>query len=95
MSPQFLGLAVLIHSNEKFGCAWLKKVWRVCVCIRKVAGAVPPQPALILQSLEGHRRHRLFDQFGQEIQRFHDEVSEAAEQVLDLLGIDRKAYGLD
>lgn len=50
---------------------------------------------LILQSLEGHRRHRLFDESGQEIQRFHDNVSEATEQVLDLLGIDRQAYGLD
>lgn len=53
-----------------------------------------PTAGLVLAALEGHRRHRLLDSHGQEVRRFHDEVPAAAGQVLELLGVDRGAYGL-
>ncbi|MCA1838121.1 MAG: IS1634 family transposase [Actinobacteria bacterium] len=56
--------------------------------------SVCPTSELVLKVLAGHRRHRLLDGQGQEIYRFHDPVSDAAETLLDFLGIDRSAYGL-
>jgi len=56
--------------------------------------SVAPTAALVLNALEGHRRHRLLDKQGVELRRFHDELSPAARQVLDLLGVDRTPYGL-
>jgi transposase len=56
--------------------------------------SVAPTAELVLNALEGHRRHRLLDSNGQELRRFHDPLSPAAEQLLDLLGLDRSAYGL-
>jgi hypothetical protein len=53
-----------------------------------------PTAAVVLGILEGHRRHRLLDEQGQELRRFHDELPAAAEQVLRLLGIDCAPYGL-
>jgi transposase len=53
-----------------------------------------PTSELVLNALQGHRRHRLLDEQGQEIYRFHDPVGEVAQTVLDLLRIDRSAYGL-
>jgi transposase len=53
-----------------------------------------PTSELILKALQGHRRHRLLDQQGQEIYRFHDPVSDVAQTILDLLSIDVSAYGL-
>lgn len=53
-----------------------------------------PTSALVLNALQGHRRHRLIDQQGVEICRFHDPLSEVAQSVLDLLSIDSSAYGL-
>jgi transposase len=53
-----------------------------------------PTAGLVLGVLEGHRRHRLLSEQGEELRRFHDPVSGAAEQVLTLLGVDRAAYGL-
>lgn len=53
-----------------------------------------PTSELILNALQGHRRHRLLDQQGLEIYRFHDPVSEVAQRVLQLLRIDGSAYGL-
>ena len=38
--------------------------------------------------------YRVIDEQGQEIYRFHDQVSEVAQTVLDLLRIDCSAYGL-
>jgi transposase len=53
-----------------------------------------PTAALVFGALESHRRHRLFDGDGQLLRTFHDEVPEAAQQVLELLGVEAAAYGL-
>jgi transposase len=53
-----------------------------------------PTAAVVLGVLEGHRRHRLLDEHGQELRRFHDELPAAAEQVLRLLEVDCTPYGL-
>jgi transposase len=52
-----------------------------------------PTSELIFGALEGLRRHRLFDGRGQLLRTFHDELPEAAQQVLDLLGVEAAAYG--
>jgi transposase len=57
-------------------------------------GTESPTAALVFGALEGHRRHRLFDEHGQLLRVFHDELPEAAAQVLDLLGVASAAYGL-
>src|SRR5215831_9719067 len=54
-----------------------------------------PTAGLVLSVLEGHRRHRLLDEQGQELRRFHDPVSDAAWDVLTLLDVDPTVYGLD
>jgi transposase len=54
-----------------------------------------PTTERVLAALEGHRRHRLLDGQGVEVRRFHDELSQAAREVLELLGVDRAPYGLD
>jgi transposase len=54
-----------------------------------------PTAELVLAALEGHRRHRLLDEQGSELRRFHDELPQAAREVLDLLGVERAPYGLD
>jgi transposase len=54
-----------------------------------------PTAELVINALEGHRRHRLLDGQGQELRRFHDELPQAAREVLRLLGIDGTPYGLD
>jgi len=53
-----------------------------------------PTAELVLAALEGHRRHRLLDEQSQELRRFHDALSTAAEELLVLLGIDQAPYGL-
>ena len=53
-----------------------------------------PTSELVLNALQGLRRHRLLDEQGQEIHRFHDQVSEVAQTVLDLLRIDSSVYGV-
>jgi hypothetical protein len=53
-----------------------------------------PTAAVMLTVLEGHRRHRLLDEQGQELRRFHDQLPNAAEQLLRLLGVDCAPYGL-
>jgi transposase len=53
-----------------------------------------PTTELVLGILEGHRRHRLLDHQGQELRRFHDSLSDDAQQLLDLLGIEGAPYGL-
>ena len=53
-----------------------------------------PTAELVLAALEGQRRHRLLDGQGQELRCFHDELSPAAEELLELLGVDRAPYGL-
>ena len=54
-----------------------------------------PTAGLVLSVLEGHRRHRLLDRQGQELRRFHDALTEAAQEAMRLLGVDQIAYGLD
>ena len=54
-----------------------------------------PTAEVVINALEGHRRHRLLDGQGQELRRFHDGLSAAAQEAVDLLGVDRSAYGLD
>jgi hypothetical protein len=54
-----------------------------------------PTAELVLNALEGHRRHRLLDESGTELRRFHDEVPAAVREVLNLLAVGRTAYGLD
>jgi len=53
-----------------------------------------PTAAVVLGVLEGHRRHRLLDEQGQELRRFHDELPQAAQEVLQLLGVEGAPYGL-
>jgi transposase len=53
-----------------------------------------PTSELILQVLQGQRRHRLLDAAGTEVYCFHDPVSEVARSVFSLLRIDCSAYGL-
>ena len=53
-----------------------------------------PTAGLVFGALEGHRRHQLFDGQGQLLRTFHDEIPEAAQQALELLGVDGAAYGL-
>jgi len=57
-------------------------------------GSSAPTAGLVLSVLEGQRRHRLLNEQGQELRRFHDALPEAAQEVLRLLGIDTAAYGL-
>jgi transposase len=57
-------------------------------------GSVRPTASSVLGVLEGHRRHRLLGEQGQELRRFHDALPAVAEQVLTLLGVDPTAYGL-
>jgi transposase len=52
-----------------------------------------PTAELVLNALEGQRRHRLLDEQGQELRRFHDELPAAAQEVLGLLGVDTAPYG--
>jgi transposase len=52
-----------------------------------------PTAALVFNALEGHRRHRLLDEHGHELRSFHDELPEAAQEVLALLDFDTTPYG--
>ena len=52
-----------------------------------------PTSELMLNALAGLRRHRLLDQQGLEIYRFHDPLSDVAQTVLDLLGVGCSAFG--
>ena len=54
-----------------------------------------PTAQLVFNALEGHRRHRLLDEHGHELRRFYDELPDAAQEVLDLLGVDGAPYGLN
>jgi transposase len=54
-----------------------------------------PTAGLVFSVLEGHRRHRLLDEQGRELRQFHDPLTEAAQDALALLGVDRAAYGLE
>jgi transposase len=56
--------------------------------------SVLPTAALVFDSLEGVRRHRLLDEQGQELRRFHDELPAAGQEVLGLLGVATAPYGL-
>jgi transposase len=51
-----------------------------------------PTAAVVLNALEGHRRHRLLDDQGQELRRFHDTLADAAQEALELLGVGPDAY---
>jgi transposase len=53
-----------------------------------------PTANVVFSILEGHRRHRLLDEQAQELRRFHDELPDAAREVLELLGVDTAPYGL-
>jgi transposase len=57
-------------------------------------GSTAPTAELVFNILEGQRRHRLLDEQGVELRRFHDELPEAARQLLELLGVDRTPYGV-
>lgn len=83
--------------------ALLEREVRQCMAAGKVASLAlypegrpsgAPTTELVLAALEGQRRHRLLDKEGVELQRFHDELSPAAQEVLALLGIDPAPYGL-
>jgi transposase len=56
--------------------------------------SMAPTAELVINALEGHRRHRLLDEQGQELRRFYDELPGAAQDVLELLGVDAAPYGL-
>ena len=53
-----------------------------------------PTTELVFNALEGHRRHRLLDEQGEELRRFHDALMPVAREVLDLLNVDTTAYGV-
>jgi len=53
-----------------------------------------PTAAVVLNVLEGHRRHRLLDEQGQELRRFHDPLADAAQEVLELLNVELAPYGI-
>jgi transposase len=53
-----------------------------------------PTAGVVLAILEGHRRHRLLDEQGQELRRFHDPLPEPAQEILKLLGVDTTPYGV-
>jgi transposase len=55
--------------------------------------SMAPTAELVINALEGHRRHRLLDEQGQELRRFYDELPDAAHEVLELLGVDTAPYG--
>ncbi len=55
--------------------------------------SVRPTAELVLGVLEGHRRHRLLDEQGRELRRFHDPLPAVAQDVMTLLGVDPTAYG--
>ena len=57
-------------------------------------GSGAPTAELALNALEGHRRHRLLDEQGQELRRFHDPLPEAVQELLALVGVDLTPYGL-
>jgi hypothetical protein len=52
-----------------------------------------PTAGVVFTLLEGHRRHRLLDEQGQELKRFHDQLPEPAQELLGLLGVDTAPYG--
>jgi hypothetical protein len=54
-----------------------------------------PTAGVVLGVLEGQRRHRLLDDAGVELRRFHDDLPTAAREVLELLGVSLAPYGLD
>jgi len=54
-----------------------------------------PTTGLVFTILEGQRRHRLLDENGLELARFHDQLPEPAREVLSLLGVSLAPYGLD
>jgi hypothetical protein len=56
--------------------------------------SVSPTAALVFDSLEGVRRHRLLDEQGQELRRFHDDLPAAGQEVLGLLGVEATPYGI-
>lgn len=58
-------------------------------------GSMAPTAELVFNILEGQRRHRLLDEQGVELRRFHDELPEAARHLLELLGVDWGLYGVD
>jgi transposase len=53
-----------------------------------------PTADVVFAILEGHRRHRLLDEQGCELRRFHDDVPQAAQELLRLLGVDTASYGV-
>ena len=53
-----------------------------------------PTAALVFSVLEGHRRHRLLDQSRNVLRTFYDTLASPAQELLQLLGVDRAAYGL-
>ena len=56
-------------------------------------GSSAPTAGLVLSVLEGLRRHRLLNEQGQELRRFHDTLPDATQEALRLLGIETEPYG--
>ena len=53
-----------------------------------------PTADLVLSAFAGCRRHRLLAPDGKPLRVFHDPLSDTAQTLLDLLGVDPKAYGI-
>src|ERR1700693_365094 len=53
-----------------------------------------PTAELLLGMLQGHRRYQLLNEQGQALHTFHEPLHAAAPQLLDLLHVNRSAYGL-
>lgn len=47
----------------------------------------------VMRAFEGVRRSQLRDQQGRVLRTFHDELSPVAREIVDLLGLDRRAFG--
>jgi transposase len=54
-----------------------------------------PTWSVMLNVLENRRRHRLLDTEGQELLRRFDPLTDAAQELLRLLGVNRAAYGIE
>ena len=53
-----------------------------------------PTADLVLSAFAGCRRHRLLNPDGKLLRVFHDPLSEPAQTLLGLLGVDPKPYGI-
>jgi transposase len=54
-----------------------------------------PTASVVLNFLEGMRRHRILDEQGEVLRTFYDSLPEVMQTILELLEVDRRAYGME